>query len=342
MWKVTFISILLVTWSTGSAKAQDFETVPDYVQTYSDVVVDVPIESLDRTVENDANNLMAELTLYFKRISDSAEDSDRVRELRQLRIFRTRLTGSEAALRSGVDSVRSSLSSIQRDRLVNLRNLEIASNQIESIEGYIRRLPQKDSPASASAQLEGKAEAAPAGPSLEQATADLEKERLSQKTLQAALDTKDAAISDRMDFLTSATTLIQKLGDNLNRVDDQSLFFLQAELEKNKYTSSATYVFGILVGAVILGFFLIAFFSAPVRTAIFAGDSGIQFVTLFSLVIAIILFGVLGILEGKELSALLGGLSGYILGRSSGQSARPSGPMKTAGQSETSPEVSGA
>lgn len=127
----------------------------------------------------------------------------------------------------------------------------------------------------------------------------------------------------------------------MNRVDDQSLFFLQAELEKNKYTSSATYVFGILVGAVIVGFFLIAFFSAPVRMAIFAGDSGIQFVTLFSLVIAIILFGVLGILEGKELSALLGGLSGYILGRSSGQTVQSGSQAKAGGQSEPPPEGGG-
>lgn len=69
----------------------------------------------------------------------------------------------------------------------------------------------------------------------------------------------------------------------------------------------------------IVGFFGIAFISEKVRDAIFSGESGIQFVTLFSLVIAIILFGVLKILEGKELSALLGGLSGYILGRGSNQ-----------------------
>ena len=37
--------------------------------------------------------------------------------------------------------------------------------------------------------------------------------------------------------------------------------------------------------------------------------------TLFSLVIAIILFGITEILQAKELSALLGGISGYILGR---------------------------
>jgi hypothetical protein len=51
-----------------------------------------------------------------------------------------------------------------------------------------------------------------------------------------------------------------------------------------------------------------------VRQEIFSGQAGIQFITLLSLVIAIILFGITGILEGKELSALLGGLAGYILG----------------------------
>jgi hypothetical protein len=44
---------------------------------------------------------------------------------------------------------------------------------------------------------------------------------------------------------------------------------------------------------------------------------------LFFLVIAIILFGILRILEGKELSALLGGLSGYILGRGTAKVAEP-------------------
>jgi hypothetical protein len=36
---------------------------------------------------------------------------------------------------------------------------------------------------------------------------------------------------------------------------------------------------------------------------------------MFAIVIAVILFGIINILESKELSALLGGLSGYILGR---------------------------
>jgi hypothetical protein len=56
-----------------------------------------------------------------------------------------------------------------------------------------------------------------------------------------------------------------------------------------------------------------------VRQAMFSGQSGIQYVTLFSLVIAIIVFGLTAILEGKELSALLGGLAGYILRRTTSE-----------------------
>jgi hypothetical protein len=73
--------------------------------------------------------------------------------------------------------------------------------------------------------------------------------------------------------------------------------------------------FAGLVGLVILGFFVMAGWDVTVRRAIFSGAQGIQFLTLFSIVIAIILFGITGILQDKELAALLGGLSGYILGR---------------------------
>lgn len=74
-------------------------------------------------------------------------------------------------------------------------------------------------------------------------------------------------------------------------------------------------VFAALVGLVIIGFFAVAFRDEKIRQTIFSGQAGIQFLSLFSLVIAIILFGITGILEGKELAALLGGISGYILGR---------------------------
>ena len=80
--------------------------------------------------------------------------------------------------------------------------------------------------------------------------------------------------------------------------------------------------FTILVGVVIAGFFLISFSSEDVKKAIFSNEAGIQFITLFAIVIAVILFGITGILEGKELAALLGGLSGYILGKGSSNASK--------------------
>jgi hypothetical protein len=85
---------------------------------------------------------------------------------------------------------------------------------------------------------------------------------------------------------------------------------------QQKFKLEMSSIFALLVGIVIAGFFIVAFRDEQVRREIFSGQAGIQFVTLFSLVIAIILFGIIDILEGKELAALLGGLSGYILGRS--------------------------
>jgi hypothetical protein len=73
--------------------------------------------------------------------------------------------------------------------------------------------------------------------------------------------------------------------------------------------------FAILIGFVIAGFYFLLSKDASIARAIFSGQGGIQFLTLFSIVIAIILFGITNILEGKELAALLGGLSGYILGK---------------------------
>jgi hypothetical protein len=82
----------------------------------------------------------------------------------------------------------------------------------------------------------------------------------------------------------------------------------------------------VLVGLVILGFFVVALRDENVRQTVFRGESGIQFLALFSVIIAIILFGITGVLEGKELAGLLGGLSGYILGRVTANTTTSSAP----------------
>jgi hypothetical protein len=109
--------------------------------------------------------------------------------------------------------------------------------------------------------------------------------------------------------LAAKKKLVDDLENELSRRVD-------IERPKQTFKAQMSLVFAFIVALVILGFFVVAFKDEKVRQEIFAGQAGIQFITLFSLVIAIILFGITGVLEGKELSALLGGLAGYILGRS--------------------------
>ncbi len=105
--------------------------------------------------------------------------------------------------------------------------------------------------------------------------------------------------------------LDRKIGDAISRDNlDQ------------KFKSDVSLYFSWIIGAMIVAFFILLFVDGEVRRSMFSTPSAIQFITLFSLVIAIILFGITGILEGKELSALLGGLSGYILGRYSSESGK--------------------
>jgi hypothetical protein len=124
------------------------------------------------------------------------------------------------------------------------------------------------------------------------------------------LDLKNIAVSDKQ---KRKALIDAELTRRADIVGPQQKFKLEMSL-----------IFAALVGLVIAGFFAVAFTDEQVRREIFSGQAGIQFVTLFSLVIAIILFGIIDILEGKELAALLGGLSGYILGRSTSASRQGS------------------
>lgn len=87
------------------------------------------------------------------------------------------------------------------------------------------------------------------------------------------------------------------------------------EAARQRFMNIVSGIFSVLMLVIIGGFFAMVWRDPLVRQSVFRGPSGLQMITLLSVVIAIILFGITGILEGKELSALLGGLSGYILGR---------------------------
>lgn len=118
----------------------------------------------------------------------------------------------------------------------------------------------------------------------------------------------------------------QRLFDIEQRI--ASLF--DATRDANRFRSGATWAFTGLVLVVVGGFFFIAYRKDGIAAKIFGGEMGMQFVTLFLIVIAIILFGIMGTLEGRELAALLGGLSGYILGKTGVTREGPASPNSNA------------
>ncbi|CCO44766.1 exported hypothetical protein [Vibrio nigripulchritudo SOn1] len=105
--------------------------------------------------------------------------------------------------------------------------------------------------------------------------------------------------------------------DELFDVDNQISELLNRDNIRNSFRLNISIAFTVLVAIVIIGFFLIANSKKELAVNIFSGEKGIQFITLFLIIISIILFGIMGTLESRELSALLGALSGYILGKTS-------------------------
>jgi hypothetical protein len=126
-----------------------------------------------------------------------------------------------------------------------------------------------------------------------------------------------SALADYLSHSQKEQQIRQVLADTEDYIAraDSSIDNLLVQTNKNdrfRLLMGGGFVF--LVLTLIGCFFGFASRSGSIQD-IFSHDRGLQFITLFSLVIAITLFGVMNILEGRELAALLGGLSGYILGR---------------------------
>jgi len=77
--------------------------------------------------------------------------------------------------------------------------------------------------------------------------------------------------------------------------------------------------FSGLIAALLMVFFLIMLkrSDATLSKRFLSGGAGLQFITVFVLIIAVILFGILNVLGGSELAAILSGISGYVLGKGS-------------------------
>lgn len=120
----------------------------------------------------------------------------------------------------------------------------------------------------------------------------------------------------------------------LSQVEQKIATLSDDKQNQNTFRMISTGAFSALVAVVVGGFYLIAWFKDGIAAKIFSGEMGMQFVTLFLIVIAIILFGIMGTLEGRELAALLGGLSGYILGKASAKIGGNDSESNSGGQNQ--------
>lgn len=118
-------------------------------------------------------------------------------------------------------------------------------------------------------------------------------------------------------IIENKVQIVVKKTDQLSSVGTKVTELNNTSFVTQNFKKQISWSFALLVGIVIVGFFIIAYRDDEIRKTIFSGDAGLQFITIFSIIIAIILFGITEVLGGKEIAALIGGISGYILGRSS-------------------------
>ncbi|GGG11007.1 hypothetical protein GCM10011344_09640 [Dokdonia pacifica] len=134
----------------------------------------------------------------------------------------------------------------------------------------------------------------------------------------SSLDLESMSVSEGFRrIIENKVQHVLKKTDELSSVGAKVTELNNTSYVGQNFKKQISWSFAFLVGIVIVGFFIIANRDDQIRKSIFTGDAGLQFITIFSIIIAIILFGITEILGGKEISALLGGISGYILGRSS-------------------------
>jgi hypothetical protein len=109
---------------------------------------------------------------------------------------------------------------------------------------------------------------------------------------------------------------IEIVNQDINICQNQIDTALDPENRKQQFKTTMSICFVGLIGILLVSFFLIVYLKSDnTLSKDLLGGYGLQFITLFVLIIAIILFGILDILKGSELAAMLSGISGYILGK---------------------------
>lgn len=129
--------------------------------------------------------------------------------------------------------------------------------------------------------------------------------------------TKDLVqINKKQDEEEKLSLNIKNIKDDIYSCQVQIDSTLAPEYKKQEFRSLISLFFTALIAIVLITFFFIVYKKSDdsLSKDLLSGY-GLQFITLFVLIIAIVLFGILGILGGSELAAILSGISGYVLGK---------------------------
>ncbi|MFZ7114527.1 MAG: hypothetical protein ACO1G9_04025 [Bacteroidota bacterium] len=132
-----------------------------------------------------------------------------------------------------------------------------------------------------------------------------------------------STIKFRLKNLRGCAIQLKKLRANLDtqraavmHVNDAIDYALAPEYRQQNFREEVSIVFSLLIGVLLFVFFSLIYLRGDKGIGrVLLGGTGLQFISLFVLVIAITLFGILGILGGSELAAILSGISGYVLGK---------------------------
>jgi hypothetical protein len=132
---------------------------------------------------------------------------------------------------------------------------------------------------------------------------------------------------------------IKNVKEDIDKCTAQIDSALAPEYQQQDFRKIISIYFAILIAMLVGAFFTIVYKKSDNNLSKdLLGGNGLQFVTLFVLIIAVILFGILNILKSSELAAILSGISGYILGKGTqkdlstiltNQNTLPSAPVVT-------------
>lgn len=158
----------------------------------------------------------------------------------------------------------------------------------------------------------------------------------------AELRRDSAAYMRSTNIFRSISMAINNIRKDISLCDRTIDVALAPEIRSQANRATTTFIFAAMVLIVIGTFFFVIFRrSGKEISTLLLSDGGLQFVTLFILIIAIILFGILNILEGKELAAILSGIAGYILGRNAKLHKDQPHSTQSAGSSDTQSTANG-